>query len=79
MASPGLPYIFSNKAGAALEKAAQLTSYWERLLKRLGSPGVVPPHRCAALSQSHPVIALTHIDLSVKQHVQQEALCWWAG
>ena len=60
--SPGLPLTFSNKAGAAMEKAAQLTAYWEGLLKRLGSPAVLPPHRWAALPSSGD---LAHVRLEV--------------
>jgi hypothetical protein len=43
--SAGLLYIFSNRAGAAMEEAAQLTAYWKDLLKRLGSPAVFAPHK----------------------------------
>ena len=69
--SPGLLHIFSNKSGAAMDKAAQLTAYWESLLKRLGSPAVLPPHRYAALpcSCSHTLGTLGYFGYLGLRHV----------
>lgn len=48
VASPGCPFVFSNRHGRGFTDAANLTYYWGRISKKICLPASVPPTRSAA-------------------------------
>lgn len=43
--SPLCPYVFTDHKSKPMVEAAQMSFFWEQLLKRLGSPAIFPPNR----------------------------------
>lgn len=45
LVSPECPYVFTDHKCRPMLEPSQLSHFWEQVLKRIGSPAVLPPNR----------------------------------